>query len=219
MKVNFKNKRFQKRVMMSLIGVILSGISVGIFKTAVFGVDPFTVVVSGIDAVVPIEYGMVYIIINAVLLMFSVIFDRRNIGIATFINLFLIGYITQFSTAFFGGLFPDPGMSVRVVCFVVGIVILCFGSSLYMTAELGVSTYDAIAITCSGKFHLGQFRFVRITTDVICVVLGSILYYIGTGEAARLLEVVGVGTILTAFFMGPLIDWFNRKFSRPFLER
>ena len=218
MKLDFKNKKFQKRIFMSLIGVVMSGISVGIFKTAVFGVDPFTVVVSGIDAVIPIDYGMIYILINVVLLLFSLIFDRKNIGIATFINLFLIGYITQFSTEFFHGLFPNPDMVLRILCFIVGIVILCFGSSLYMTAELGVSTYDAIAITCSGKFHLGQFRFIRIVTDVVCVVSGSILYYLGTQEISRLFEVVGIGTILTAFCMGPLIDLFNRKIARPFLD-
>ena len=29
--------------------------------------------------------------------------------------------------------------------------------------------------------------------------------------------VVGIGTVVTAFFMGPLIDLFNRKVARPFL--
>ena len=43
--------------------------------------------------------------------------------------------------------------------------------------------------------------------------------YIGGGEAALIPTFVGVGTILTAFFMGPLIDFFNRKFAIPFLNR
>jgi len=29
---------------------------------------------------------------------------------------------------------------------------------------------------------------------------------------------VGIGTIVTAFFMGPLITWFNQKISTPLLE-
>ena len=29
--------------------------------------------------------------------------------------------------------------------------------------------------------------------------------------------VVGVGTIITAFFMGPLVDLFARKLAKPFL--
>lgn len=34
---------------------------------------------------------------------------------------------------------------------VFGIVALCIGSALYMTADLGVSTYDAVAIVMSKK--------------------------------------------------------------------
>jgi uncharacterized membrane protein YczE len=30
--------------------------------------------------------------------------------------------------------------------------------------------------------------------------------------------VAGIGTILTAFFMGPLITWFREHISDPFLE-
>ena len=31
--------------------------------------------------------------------------------------------------------------------------------------------------------------------------------------------IAGIGTIVTAFCMGPLIDFFNRKFSVPYLEK
>ena len=35
---------------------------------------------------------------------------------------------------------------------------------------------------------------------------------------AQITGQVGVGTIITAFFMGPLIEFFNRKVARPFLN-
>ena len=31
--------------------------------------------------------------------------------------------------------------------------------------------------------------------------------------------IVGVGTIITAFFMGPLIEFFNVKVARPMLKK
>lgn len=77
--------------------------------------------------------------------------------------------------------------SRRIVMSLAGVVI-CFGSALYMTADLGVSTYDAVAIVMSSKWKWGKFKYIRI------------------------------GTIITAFFMGPLIDLFNRKIARPMLE-
>jgi uncharacterized membrane protein YczE len=39
------------------------------------------------------------------------------------------------------------------------------------------------------------------------------------GESNGLLAIVGIGTIITAFFMGPLIDFFNRKVAQVILNR
>lgn len=50
----------------------------------------------------------------------------------------------------------------------------------------------------ANKWKLGQFKFIRIATDMVCV---------------------GVGTIITAFFMGPLIEFFNVHIARPMLKK
>lgn len=208
----------KKRIAMSLFGVIICAISVGIFKIAALGVDPFQSFMSGLDKLIPISFGTLYVIVNAVLLLFSIIVDRHNIGIATFINLFLLGYITQFTYDFLQTVIVAPSMITRVICLIIGVVILCFGSSLYMTAELGVSTYDAVAIVCAYKWKLGKFQYVRICTDFVCVISGVLIFLIAGGTIGEIPTVVGVGTIITAFFMGPLIEVFNVKIARPLLK-
>ena len=207
----------RKRIFMSLFGVLISGVCVGFMKVAAFGVDPFQVLVSGLDAAIPIDFGMLYVLINAVLLLFSLTADRRNIGIATFINLFLLGYVVDFTRGILDSLFPAPGMTLRIGFMAFGIIVLCIGSSLYMTANLGVSTYDAVAIVMSGKWKWGPFKYVRICTDLVCVVLGGLLIYFASGSISELAASIGVGTIVTAFFMGPLISFFNEKIAKPML--
>lgn len=207
-----------KRVFMSLFGVIICAVSVGIFKIAALGVDPFQSLMSGLDALIPIDFGTLYIIVNAVLLIFSLIADRHYIGIATFINLFLLGYITQFTYEFLQTVIVSPSILTRIICLVVGIVIICFGPAFYMTADLGVSTYDAVAIIISKTWKLGKFQYVRIITDIFCVVAGVVIFLIAGGKAADIPTIAGVGTIITAFFMGPLIEFFNRIAARPFLN-
>ncbi len=207
----------KKRVAMSLFGVIICAISVGIFKIAALGVDPFQSLMSGLDSKIPIAFGTLYVIVNVVLLLFSLLFNRKNIGIATFINLFLLGYITQFTYESLQKIIVEPNIFVRAVCLIVGIVIICFGSSLYMTADLGVSTYDSIAITMADKWKLGKFKYMRIITDLVCVVAGASLFLWAGGSVSQIPTIVGVGTIITAFFMGPLIDWFVYKMARPML--
>ena len=41
----------------------------------------------------------------------------------------------------------------------------------------------------------------------------------GGGTWDRVPEIVGVGTVITAFFMGPLIEFFNQKIARPMLGK
>jgi len=207
-----------RRILMSLCGVTVCAISVGIFKLAALGVDPFQSLMAGLDQLIPISFGTLYVIVNLILLSFSLIFDRHNIGIATFINLFLLGYITEFTLNLLQSIFPNPNMIFRVICLLVGIVIICFGSALYMTADLGVSTYDAVAIVLSGKWKIAKFKFCRIGTDLVCVILGTGLFLLSGGTIAQIPTIVGVGTIITAFFMGPLIEFFNEKIARPLLN-
>ena len=134
---------------MSLLGVVVCAVSVGIFKIAALGVDPFQSLMSGLDALIPIPFGTLYVIVNAVLLLFALLADRHYIGIATFINLFLLGYITQFTYDYLQTVIVAPTMITRILCLVVGIFVICLGSAFYMTADLGVSTYDAVALIIS----------------------------------------------------------------------
>ena len=208
----------KRRILMSLCGVIICAISVGFFKHAALGVDPFQSLMAGLDALIPIEFGTLYVIVNAILLVFTLIFDRKNIGIATAINLFLLGYITQFTMELLAVWMPDPSMLARGLCLAGAIVVICFGSALYMTANLGVSAYDAVAIILAYKWKVGKFQYCRIGADLVCVISGCAIFLIAGGAWKDIPTIAGIGTIITAFFMGPLIEFFNVKFARPWLN-
>ena len=198
----------RRRLFMAVIGVVTCALSVGFFKQAAFGTDPFQCLCNGIDLSVPsISFGTLYVIICGVLLCAMLLIDKHYLGVATLINLFLTGYIAQFSQWTIQSIFGDPTMAMRIVYLVIGVVVMCFASAMYFTADLGVSTYDFIALHIAKVQNKVPFRFVRIGTDLICVLIGLILGYMP-----------GVGTIITAFFMGPLITLFNEKCAKPFLK-
>ena len=50
----------RRRLLMTLLGVIVCGISVGFFKEANFGVDPFQCFAAGMDNVIPLSFGTLY---------------------------------------------------------------------------------------------------------------------------------------------------------------
>jgi uncharacterized membrane protein YczE len=197
---------------MTIAGVMLCAIAVGFFKCSLFGVDPFQCFAWGIwgrffDGT--LSYGTYYMGISLLMLIVDLFLDKHYIGIATFINMFLTGYVVDFSQNTLSQLVPDPSMPVRILFLVIGVVLMCFSASLYMTSDLGVSVYDAIPIVISNRSK-APFKFCRIGCDLICVAIGTL-----SGWAFGLKP--GLGTIITAFFMGPLVDFFNRVFSRPLL--
>lgn len=208
-----------RRILMSLSGVMIGAVSVAIFKIAAFGVDPFQSLMSGLDSLIPIPFGTLYVIVNAILLSFALITDRKKIGLATFINMFLLGYVTQFSYDLLCKVFVDPSIPVRVCCLLVGIVVTCIGASLYMTADLGVSTYDAIALVMAEKWKVAPFKICRIITDLVCVLAGVATFLVSGGALRAIPTIAGIGTIITAFFMGPLIEYFSEKIARPMLKK
>ena len=195
----------RRRLLMTFFGVLVSGISVAFFKQSNFGTDPFQCMCNGLDRVIPIDFGTLYLCINLILLAVVFIMDRHYIGVATFVNMFLLGYLIDFCEKLLHSVFGDPSMALRIVYITIGIVVMCIGSALYFTASLGVSTYDSIALFLAGKKIL-PFKIIRIITDLICVGIGFAFGY-----------VPGIGTIITAFFMGPLISYFNRTIAEPLL--
>ena len=208
---------FVRRLWMSLVGVILTALAVAMLKTAAIGIDPFQCLVRGVNAVIPLSYGTVYIAINVALLCFDVLCDRHYLGPATFINLFLLGYMVDFFQLTCFSHVDELTLLGKCVLFAAALLIMCFSASLYITADLGVSTYDSVALILTHKFQMGKFKFVRIGTDVVCVVVGSVLYVLMEGSDG-LWAMVGIGTVLTALGMGPFIDWFNRKVAQPLLN-
>jgi uncharacterized membrane protein YczE len=208
----------KKRILMSVFGVVICGISVGFFKRATFGVDPFQSLMSGLESVLPISFGTLYVIVNACLLVFALINDRHRIGIATVINLFLLGYIADYSHQFLLRCIPEAGLLMRIVLLIIAIVVMCLASAFYFTADMGVSPYDAVSLIIAYKWKAAPFRYCRIISDLICVVTGIFLFYLSGQPLSNLAEMVGPGTIITAFFMGPLIEFFNVHVAQPFLN-
>lgn len=196
----------RRRAIMTIVGVLVCGFGVGLCRMARFGVDSFQSLCSGIYNVTsPMPQGVVYIIINAVLLVFSLVKDRHYIGLGTLINLFLLGYVVDGSEQLLLHVFGEPTLLGQIAFLAAGFIVICFSCSVYITADLGVSTYDAISlyIAAHGPLH---YRWVRIITDVICVAVGWALG-----------SVPGVCTLMCAFLLGPMIAWINPWFSERLL--
>ena len=199
------NSSTVKRIIMTFAGIFLTGISVSIFKASLFGTDPFSCFAIGIWNLSQIKFSISYTILNAVLILAVFILDKHYIGLGTILNLFFTGYVVEKGMQLFDFYLPQRTLSIRILLLIIAVVLMCFATSLYFTADMGVSPYDACALIITKKTKF-PFRACRIGTDLLVTTLG---FFMGA--------TVGIGTLVTAFGMGPLIEFFNRTCARPLL--
>lgn len=194
-----------RRILLTCVGVFVTGISVGIFQAVELGTDPFTSFITGLCNITKIQFGILYTIICAALLCLVFIVDKHYIGIATVFNLIGNGITADITRNFLDTIIREPGYITRIVLLSLGVILMCFAASMYFAADLGVSAYDAVSKIMTDK-KIAQFRMCRIITDGTCVIIGFTL------NAS-----VGIGTVITAVFMGPLIQWISINCTEPFL--
>lgn len=213
---NTKEKRkYRPAVIVSMcLGVAFIGISVGLMRIANFGTDPFSCMNLGISSHLPASYGTCQLLVNLVLLIVMILAMRKAIGLGTLVNMAGCGYTADFLLWILGHFnisteSMDERLVIRVVLMLAAVVLLGFGAGLYMQCDIGIAPYDALGQVIEQATHGKlQYRWTRIGTDLICVIVGFLLG-----------SVVGVATVITAFFTGPLVTFFRNWLAKNFFSR
>ncbi|MBE7387991.1 YczE/YyaS/YitT family protein [Ligilactobacillus salivarius] len=188
--------RLTKKRIMAISGTTLCGCSVGILQDSALGLDLFSCFVTGIANIFGSSYGTFYLIVTSILLLIVIFLKRSYLGYTTLANLLLTGIIADYTLTFLNGFVKAPTYLIRIILLLLllGLGLMCLAASLYFTAALGVSAYDAIALISADKYRSLPFKYHRVITDGFCVTIGLIFG-----------ATVGIGTLITAFFMGPMI--------------
>jgi len=91
------------------------------------------------------------------------------------------------------------------------------GVALYMTADMGVAPYDAVAIIIE-KVTKGKipFHIARVSSDITVVMIGVLFCIIGKNSVW---SIVGIGTIINACCNGPMIQFFKEKIIKHLIRQ
>lgn len=200
------------RNIMVVVAIIILAISVALCKISLFGIDPFQCLMSGLGEVITfVPFTTMYVGVSVAFFVAMCIWGRKYIGIGTFVSMFLFGYVMEWVKEVLEGILGEPGFFARCIILAIALCLLMFGAAVFFTADRGVSVYDFIALTVADR-GIAPFRLFRVFTDCLCVTIGFICgLNFSTG--------IGVGTIITAFCMGPSIDFLRKHVTDPFLAQ
>lgn len=186
-----------RRLFQLLVGLVLYGLAVAMIVRAGLGLDPWNVLNQGVAERLPLSYGVVMILIGAAVLLLWLPL-RQKPGIGTVANVFLIGVFADLGLVWIPA---DLPLAVRIVMLVAGVVLTGVATGAYVGAGLGPGPRDGL-MTGIVKRTGWPVKYVRTAIEIAVVAVGWLL-----GGA------VGLGTVLFALTIGPLVHVFLPLFT------
>ena len=206
------------RAIILFIGLLIAHLGVTLFLLADLGSDPFNVLVQGLfhslqnlTGFAFLTHGRVHIAVCFLIILVLLIVDRTYVKLGTIICMICGGPIIDMYTLILGPFLGNlTALAGRLLMLVAGCVTLAYGMTIVITSDAGTGPNDLVAVVISDKLHR-KFGITRIIVDV-CFVAGG--YLLG--------GLVGIGTIICAFCVGPVASYFlpvNEKIIDKSLKR
>lgn len=207
----FCQPHMARRIPVLLVSVILMGMCVAFFEKLQVGTDPCTVFnLSMAQNVLHWQnLGTWQLIFNLILLVIILLLkEGRFIGLGSLANMVLVGYSRDFFKPIVELLLPGEAHSllVRGGVFVPTMLLFLVAVAFYMVVELGTAPYDAVSQIIASHTKKVSFTVIRISYDIVITLIG---YLLG-GQ-------VGIFTVASCFFLGPVISAIAAKF-RPWFN-
>lgn len=201
-----------KKLVCFLIGMVILQTGSAIFILTEIGSDPFTVFVQSIGGLLNITPGGANMIITLIILVAIIFIDRKYIKLGTVLGMLTAGPCLDMMLNVLGGIsFSEQNIILRIAFVTLGCIIVAFGFSILVSGNLGANPNDLIPFLLNDKLNI-QFKWAKVSLDVTVVTVGFII-----GIAIGMGSLIGIGTIIGAFFTGPFVQFFMRHVSK-FLE-
>ena len=189
-----------KNILAAAFGVLLVGLGVAFNNCAGFGNDPIGIVYDGIrnaGGMDQAQLGMASNVVNLSLLVLLFFIGRHYLSVGTFVYLLPYGFCVDAGNLLYRQLAWSEGTGARILFSVIGCSLVCLGVAIYITVDIGVDPFTGIVLVLRDRLKK-EYRYVKIGFDVTMIVVGTAL----GGK-------LGLVTVITAFAVGPVIQFFS----------
>ncbi len=203
-----------KRYILFIFGLFFAAIGVAFTKHGELGVSPISSVANVLSCKFnALSLGSWLIIWNCILIVGQIVVLKKKFQLIQLLQIplsFLFGLFTDFGMCIVAGI-SIPNYFTRIAMVLTGVIILGFGISLSVTANVILNSGEAFVKVISDTCHK-EFGNVKIAFDVTCVILALVLSLIFFG-----LTIVGTreGTVISALLTGFVVKLFLKIVRKP----
>lgn len=183
---------FFTRCLFFIAGILILSLGITLtIKGQFFGVGSWDVLHIGLAKTFGLTIGIWSILIGLTILAFDMMVTKKFPLPGTFADMFLAGIFIDM----FNFWLPDiEGFWMQLFAYVTGLLLLGWGCGMYMVANLGIGPRDTLMLLMVHKLGWSVTRartFMEVTVAIIGFLLGG---------------PIGIGTILMAFGLGPIVQ-------------
>jgi uncharacterized membrane protein YczE len=178
---------------------MLFGLSAALMLRSGLGLNPWDVLHQGLDRRTALSFGKVTILTGAMVLLLWIPLRQRP-GLGTVSNIIVIGLAADLSLGLIGNVGSLPARAAMLAS---GIVLNGVATSAYLGASFGPGPRDGLMTGLAARSGW-SIRAVRTAIELAVLAAGWVLG--GT---------VGIGTILYAVLIGPIVHATLPFFSAP----
>ena len=194
MRANWKSRPAMLRGTALLIGLSGYGFSMAMMVRAGLGLDPWDVFHQGLATHTGMTIGIASAVVGVAVLLAWIPLRNRP-GVGSIANVIVIAITVDAGML----LLPTPtSLPVRIAMMLVAVVLNAFSTVLYVGAGLGPGPRDGLMTGLVVRTGL-SVQLVRTSIEATVLAVGWLLG--GT---------VGIGTVIYAFGIGPLVQMFLR---------
>lgn len=185
-----------RRLVQLIVGLVAFGVGIGLMLQSGLGVPPWDVLHQGLAVRFGLSVGVWSVIVSVVVLL-GWIPLRERYGVGTLLNAVVIGITIDLTAA----IVPEAGnVVVAWIMLLTGVVTIALATGMYIGANFGPGPRDGLM---TGIARRGpSIRLTRVIIEVAVLTIGWLLG--GT---------FGVGTVVFAFGIGPLVQWFMPRWQ------
>jgi uncharacterized membrane protein YczE len=181
-----------RRLLQLALGLFLFGFSTALMLRAGLGLNPWDIFHQGLADRLGWSIGSVIVAVGALVLLLWIPLRERP-GVGTVANMLFVGLAANWSLSFL----PEAqGLPLQIAFLLGGIVLQGVAAGTYIGAGLGPGPRDGLMTGLAARTRW-SIRSVRTGIEVLVVAVGWLLG--GT---------VGIGTLLYAVAIGPLVQIF-----------
>jgi len=194
--ISVGHDRIARRFTQLLAGLVICGFGIGLTLQSGLGVPPWDVLHHGLSLRFGLSIGVWAVIVSALVLLLWIPL-REPFGVGTILNAVIIGVMIDVTAWLVP---PAAGWWLAWPMVLAGTVMFGLGSGMYIGARLGPGPRDGL-MTAIARRGL-SIRLTRSVLEIVVLVSGILL-----GGS------FGVGTVIFALAIGPLVQFFLPRWS------